>query len=116
MLLHRFYTFRCRRHSAESEAVDYCLCRYATVRDLLHPTSDTDVCGRWRRISHVMTTRSHEIRVSFIGSLVEDRLPNFLLQYQGDRYRVFLHFYVSSTKTDSKVFCHRSISGELGES
>jgi len=61
------------------------LYRYATVRDSLKPATETDVCGGWRRQSHVTTSYSHELQVNFIGSLVDERLPNFLLQYQGAR-------------------------------
>jgi len=57
--------------------------RYATIHDMLNPTSETDVCGGWRRLSHVMTSHRHELQLNFIGSLVDERLPNFLLQYQG---------------------------------
>jgi len=58
-------------------------CRYATIHDAMNPASKTDVCGGWRRLSHVMTSRRHELQVNFIGSLVDERVPNFLLQYQG---------------------------------
>lgn len=58
--------------------------RYATVHDLIKPESATDVCGGWRRQSHVTMSFSHELQVNFIGSLVDERIPNFLLQYQGD--------------------------------
>lgn len=57
--------------------------RYATIHDVMNPASETDVCGGSRRLSHVMTSRTHELQVNFIGSLVDERLPNFLLQYQG---------------------------------
>jgi len=76
------------------------LYRYATVRDSLKPATETDVCGGWRRQSHVMTSYSHELQVNFIGSLVDERLPNFLLQYQGARgtETAFLYTYLPASR------------------
>jgi len=77
-------------------------CRYATVRDLLNPVSDIDVCGGWRRQNHVVTSFSHELQVNFIGRLVDERLPNFLLQYQGvlgtDSIIIFLPIFLPLTR------------------
>jgi len=45
-----------------------------------------------------MTSYSHQLQVNFIGSLVDERLPNFLLQYQGAQTLFPYYFLVSHTK------------------
>jgi len=51
-----------------------------------------------------MTSQRHQLQVTFIGSLVDERLPNFLLQYQG-ALRTDLVFYSLFRLMRNQVIC-----------